>query len=220
MNPTKENILDLFLQIEVHDNIRKIAFYEERFPIIFQLEENRQNYFKFEFVQSLFNLGRYEKVLLEIDSLIEYVFLEGINYVEKTYEHLIFIKAASHFGLHDYTKAVSISEQLVYINSHDELHKKLLLNCYYERSKNRTATFRLSSIFLILLSAATCLIFILKKESSIFSEAFKLSMSINIFVIVSITVILFYNQLRAYRDLSKYLGAVRTKKKKSVKVDV
>lgn len=211
MTPTKENILDLFLKIDDHDFLQKVSFYEERCSIIFQLEEKTQNYFKYEFVQALFDLGRYEKVLVEVDDLIEYVFLNNINYVERNYDHLIFLKAASLFGLRNIEEALVVSKQLVAINPENELYASLLTKVLYHQSKMKTSIIRSLVILLVMISAIICGVFLLKKSSPIAQSAFNTAFGINLFVLTVLGLLVMYNQLAALSGLEKHISSVRKK---------
>lgn len=211
MTPTKENIIDLFLEIDDHDFLRKVSFYEERCSIIFQLEDKTQNYFRYEFIQALFDLGRYEKVLAEIDELIEYVFLNSVNYVERNYEHLVFLKAASYFGLQNIDKALLVSKQLVAINTDNSLFRELLTKILYHQFRTKTFVIRSFAILLVVTSAIICGIFLLKQNSPLAQEAFNSAFGINLFVLILLGLLTMYNQLKAISELEKHISLVQKK---------
>ena len=106
---------------------------------------------KYEFVNALFDLGRYEKVLVEIDDLIEYVFLNDVSYSqEDNFSELIFLKAASTYHMGDYEDAARLSRQLIGLNPRDPVYGELLKNAIRQQLKQKYTDLRLVAILLIL----------------------------------------------------------------------
>ena len=149
-----QNIFEEYRGIEPNDYLEKIRFYEQRSEQIFSLEEDQQYFMKYEFVNALFDLGRYEKVLVEIDDLIEYVFLNDVSYSqEDNFSELIFLKAASTYHMGDYEDAGRLSRQLIGLNPRDPVYGELLKNAIRQQLKQKYTDLRLVAILLILACA-------------------------------------------------------------------
>ena len=149
-----QNIFEEYRGIEPNDYLEKIRFYEQRSEQIFSLEEDQQYFMKYEFVNALFDLGRYEKVLVEIDDLIEYVFLNDVSYSqEDNFSELIFLKAASTYHMGDYEDAARLSRQLIGLNPRDSVYGELLKNAIRQQLKQKYTDLRLVAILLILACA-------------------------------------------------------------------
>ena len=154
MFSTKEPIFKVFDEIEADDHVGRIQFYEQHTEFIFALEERKQHFFSFHYIQSLFELGKYEHVLAEIDPLIEYVFLQEVNYNGKyTFEDLLFKKAQTLFQLVKYDEAIAIGEQLIGIHSENKEFQHFLQKAYQSQLNFSSAGIRLIALILIFFSA-------------------------------------------------------------------
>jgi tetratricopeptide (TPR) repeat protein len=151
-----EQIFEEYQDIEPNDYLEKIRFYEQRSEQIFSLDEEQQYFLKYEFVNALFDIGRYEKVLVEVDDLIEYVFLNNISYSqEDNFAELVFLKAASTYHMGDYDNAAHLSRQLIGLNPKDQVYGELHKNAIRQKLKQKYTDLRLVAIVLIL----SCAIF-------------------------------------------------------------
>jgi len=154
MFSTKEPILILFDQIGKEDHIERIMFYEENTEFIFALDESKQYYFTYHYIQSLYASEKYDNVLSEIDTVIEYVFLNNINYiVGRTYEGLLFLKAASLYEMLRYEEAINIGEQLVGMHPYDQRYRKFMERAYRAYYNFNSSGIRLTALILIFCSA-------------------------------------------------------------------
>ena len=149
-----QNILEEYQGIEPNDYLEKIRFYEQRSEQIFSLDEDQQYFMKYEFVNALFDLGRYEKVLVEIDDLIEFVFLNNVSYSgEDNFSELIFLKAASTYHKGDYENAARLSRQLIGVKPDDQVYGELHKNAIRQKLKQKYTDLRLVAILVILTCA-------------------------------------------------------------------
>ncbi len=154
MFSTKEPILILFEQIEKEDHAERILFYEENTEFIFALDEPKQYYFTYHYIQSLFAVEKFDNVLSEIDAVIEYVFLHNVNYITgRTYEGLLFMKATSYYEMLRYEEAKHIGEQLVGMHPHDKRYRKFMERSYRAYYNFTSSAIRLTALILIFCSA-------------------------------------------------------------------
>jgi len=171
----------MFEQIDHDDHLERIMFYEENTAFIFALEEEKQHYFTFHYIISLFESGKYENVLSEVDALIEYVFLNEVSYASaNVYEDLLYKKAYSQYQLLKYEDAIHISEQLIGIDPRNERYIKLLRQSARAFFNFRSSGIRLTALILIFCSAIISAIvwFInTKEQDTTLAEAFVVIMS-------------------------------------------
>lgn len=160
MFSTKESILLTFDRIEKDDHQERIRFYEKHSQIIFGLAEEKQHYFTFHYIDSLFSSEKFDHVLNEIDALIEYVFIHNINYLpHRTYEYLLYLKASSFFRMLRYEECIKITEQLVGIQPNNKKYQTLLNQAYRGYFNFASSEVRLSALILIFVSAIISAIF-------------------------------------------------------------
>ncbi len=145
------NIFEEYKEIAPNDYLQKIRFYEEKSQYIFELVHDQQYFLKYEFVKALFDLGRYQKVLAEIDDLIEYVFLEGASFSNAdNFEELVFVKAASTYHNGDTHQAQLYSQQLLTMKPNNKIYAELLRKCIHSKLKDKYTDLRLLTILSIL----------------------------------------------------------------------
>ncbi len=154
MFSTKEPILILFDEIDRDDHGERIIFYEENTEVIFALDDDKLYYFNYHYLKSLFATEKYASVLTEIDDVIEYVFLNNINYIpNRTYEGLLYMKASASFEMYRYEEAINIGEQLVGMHPENLLYRKFIERAYRSYYNFTSSGIRLTALVLIFCSA-------------------------------------------------------------------
>ncbi len=154
MDITREHITQIFDQFEANDHLNRIRFYESHTTMIFSLDEKEQYYFSWQYINSLFELGKHESVLAEIDNVIEYVFIYDVDYIPvSTFEDLLFKKASCYFNILEFDQCIEISEQLIGIDPDNKLYQALAMKAHRSSYNLKSATVRLTAILLIFSSA-------------------------------------------------------------------
>ena len=208
-----KNIFEEYKEIEPNDYLQKIKFYEERSQQIFSLVDDQQYFLKFEFVKALFDLGRYSKVLVEIDDLIEYVFLNNVSYAHgDSFVELIFIKAAANYHTQDYDQSIDLCEQLISMKPANRLYKELLKNAFRQKLKQNFTDLRLVAILIIIITAIIGGVYYLKY--GITDDGYKWPLIlINVFALSSISVTLLTFDLMARYQMRCAVNDIIGKKK-------
>lgn len=166
MDIIKNHILQLYESIEEADHSYRVRFYETNAQLILSLDQAQQAYFTFHYLCSLFELGKYELVLSEIDTLIEYVFLNNIEYRSSgTFEELLFKKASSLHNTMRYQESIDISLQLIGMQPQKRLYQQLAENSYLSFFNLQSSGIRLVTIILIFGSSIVSAIFWLLNAS-------------------------------------------------------
>jgi hypothetical protein len=165
---TIDHIVQLYDEIEETDHRYRIRFYESNTSLIFSLDTSQQSYFTFYYICSLFELGKYEHVLAQIDELIEFVFLNNTNYRPVgTFEELLFKKASSLHNTLQFKESIAISVQLIGMHPHETLYQKLTESSYRSWHNWKSSGIRLLAIILIFGSSILSAIFWLLNASYI-----------------------------------------------------
>lgn len=211
MTPTKENIIDLYKRIDPQDYLEKISFYQDKAFIIFNLDKKNQYFFKYEYVQALFDLGRYDQVLSSIDDIIEFVFLNNVNYRPDTYEHLVFLKTASLYDLQNYDRAVNLAEQLVGMSPDTKFYQRFLARAYYHQSLQKSYRWRNISMVIILISAVLSGIFLLYRDTASFQYLYQISIGLNAIVVLSLATFYIKHHSEAKNSLNNHMKRVKQK---------
>jgi tetratricopeptide (TPR) repeat protein len=157
-------ILDRFQDIESNDYYQIIRYYQRYSLDILALEEKEYHFMQYRYAQALFETGAYEAMLTEIDPLIEYVFLENVEYEPvKTFESLLYYKARALHNTLQYEKADQVARQLYSIEPTNKTYANLLQAIVRERMSEGDSSTRLFAIILIFGSAIISAIYYLMK---------------------------------------------------------
>ena len=154
MNSTVSNIALKFSEIENNDFRNIVRFCEENDAVIQSLDDIEKNYYCYEYLMALFNLGRYNEVLAAIDSLIEFVFLEGVNYGPgNTFEWLIFKKSAALLNTRQTAQSLQFARDLVRMRPGNKDYRSLFSQTVKQDVSNRYKPARTAAIICILTAA-------------------------------------------------------------------
>lgn len=102
----------------------KVKFYEDHKDEFHFLDPGQRNEIQIDFVLCLFEIGRYERYLQEVDQVIELVIRENIYFFEgkNIFNYLLRKKASCYINLKQHKKALPIIEQLIRLDKSDPNH--------------------------------------------------------------------------------------------------
>ncbi len=129
----------------------RVRFFDDHAQELSQLEYHIWVDIKYCYIQALFEIGNYHKLLLLVDKLIEEIVIDNIEIadVEDPFEELLYKKAASQYNIDHHHKASDLLMQLIKINPREEIYQQL-----YKKSRHAVPTekaLRIKSISLLLL---------------------------------------------------------------------
>jgi tetratricopeptide (TPR) repeat protein len=132
-----------------------IRFYQEHEKVIFQLEDEQYFELLVCYLRALFEIGSYETFLEKVDEAIE--FSMRFNFCEfedkDVFQYLLFRKAASHYHRLEYSRAISVLEELVKIDPDEPLYRRFLRKCLRKKQPEIIQRSRAFSVFLFLSAA-------------------------------------------------------------------
>jgi len=144
-----------FKEIELTDYRGVVRFYEENEDQIQRLDQ--EEYFELlaTYVNSLFEIGAYQKHLLLIDRVVEMTVDRNIQVYQgiDLFGVMLFRKAASLYNIMEYSRAEYILQELTRINPENEEVILFLKKCQRRKSSDIIQCTRASGIFLLLLTA-------------------------------------------------------------------
>ncbi|MFT6357007.1 MAG: hypothetical protein ACJAYJ_001220 [Saprospiraceae bacterium] len=144
-----------FKEIEIGEYRAITSYYDEHEQKIRELDF--QEYFEIlvVFVDSLFQLGKYQKHLLMVDVAIEASVMNNVKMHQETdiFHKLLFQKAASCYHTFDLERADHILRELIKMNPKDRLSLLFLKKCLRRKQPDFIAKSRAISIFLLLATA-------------------------------------------------------------------
>ncbi len=127
------SLYSAFKSIDGHNEYREIirfVRYHEKDISLLEFSE----YFDLmvTFCDALFEVGNYQRFLFYVDDLIESSIFNSIKIYkgENIFQKLLFRKAAAHYQLNNYNKAIYIIKELIKINPKDQLNQRFLFKCY------------------------------------------------------------------------------------------
>jgi tetratricopeptide (TPR) repeat protein len=102
----------------------KVKFFEDHKNELHFLDPAQWNEIQIDFVLCLFQIGRYERYLEEVDCVIELVIRENIYFFEgkNIFNYLLRKKASCFINLKQHKKALPIIEQLIRLDKDDPNH--------------------------------------------------------------------------------------------------
>lgn len=143
-----------FKEIESTAYRKIIHFYEKREPVIRQLDFDEYFELLTAYVESLFEVGSYQKHLLMVDVVIELSIRHNIQYRngEDIYQRMLFKKAASLYNILEYDRADYILRELIRIDPYDKDAVLFLKKCLRRKRPPLVIQSRAAGMFLFLLT--------------------------------------------------------------------
>ena len=144
-----------FFKIDSSSYREKVRFYEENKKKISDLDYDEKFEIFADYIFALFEIGKYQKFLLQADEAIEMVIVENIYEINgrNIFEELLFCKGACLYNLERYEKASYVIEELIKINPNQQFAQKLYRKIlrrkgigWYEINKAIAVVFLLSAI--------------------------------------------------------------------------
>ena len=218
MLSTRQDIYLIFKKIDEGDHFEKVLFYEQNKEDIAQMENDQQVFLRYYYIHSLFEIGKYQKVLIHIDQSIEDVFFDHKLFTcISAFENLLFIKARCLHRMLKFSESKKILEELVGIQPFELSFSDYLLRVYFDELQFRSSGIKVSAVILIFLSSIACGAFWILTDGSAGQPRtgmFLGFMAPAILAIVLLITNFFFNK---FISLSRVKGILRKKRRKLFK---
>ncbi|MEM6726524.1 MAG: hypothetical protein AAF598_20975 [Bacteroidota bacterium] len=146
------------------DNQHEVVhFYEEHEKEIGQITFEEYFVCLVAYCTALYEIGAYRKLLRHADEVIEMSIVHNKQFVqgEDVYLKILLQKSIAFIRLHDYASAQRILTELVKLQPHRRMHRKLLRKCMYRQRPLYVKRLFAAGVFLYLLSVVMVVINIL-----------------------------------------------------------
>ena len=146
---------EAFLAIELNAYKEKIAYIEENFFMLRELDADEYFDMMVLYAEALFETGEYSRHAKLADHILEMSIERNIviHRDQDVYFETLFKKAAALHNLDKIEQAIHILKELLKINPDHESTKLFLINCIIRQKKSSIRPYRNISLFLLLLSA-------------------------------------------------------------------
>jgi len=150
----KEPIKQLMDLIDRDDHHERIIFYEQKSAQIKILDDIDRYYCDYQYINSLYTVGRYDDLLAVIDPVIEFVFIHDVDFIpSRTYEQLLYIKTEALHETLRYDQALDIGKQLLGMHPSDSRYKKLVEKTYLSHLNFQASRIKIGVLALIFLAS-------------------------------------------------------------------
>lgn len=151
---TQEPIKEILDQIDKDDHQERIAYLESHIGLLSSLDDFDKYYCTYHYLNSLHAVERYDDLLDQIDEVIEFIFINDVNYIPaRTYEHLLYLKTEALYETVNYEAALGIAKQLIGMHPHDKRYRKMLEKVYRSYFSFSSANIKLAALILIFSSS-------------------------------------------------------------------
>lgn len=153
--PRPSETYEAFLAIDAAAYKEKIAFVEEHFFMLRELDAEEYFDMMVLYSEALFETGEYHRQARLADHILEMSIERNIVHHrgQDVYFETLFKKAASLHNLDRIEEAVHILRELIKMNPESESTKLFLINCVIRQKKPAVRPYRTTSLMLLLASA-------------------------------------------------------------------
>ena len=131
----QEDLYEIFFEISPDEYREKELFYNQYRTHLDHLEDEQILKVRTGYIEALFFLGKYHKLLREIERDLLFVIDKNIVQFEEkdVYQWLLMFKGAAHFNIGQYQKAIHVFQQLAKIAPSNLKIKKYLFRSLLQK---------------------------------------------------------------------------------------
>lgn len=182
----------------------KVYYYDEHMREIQNLHFEDRIEIDLDYVLCLFEIGKYEKFLTKVDTMIELVISENIYSYDNTniYNELLFRKSASLYQLGKYKEGMNILRQLMKIDKGNSVYAGFYLIISRKHNNDFYLTWKATAMaaFLLVVGITLAEIFFVNLLAVYFNEILVLRTILIVYGVCTILGIELLYQLKMYRE--------------------
>lgn len=197
---------------------RQIMWYYERHQKAI-LALDFEEYFEIlvTYTHALFEVAEYQKHIKMADLVIETSIIENIKYVngQEIFKAMLFRKAASHYNLFEYKKAIHVLRELLKIEPNDHENMLFLEKCLRKDKPQIVRNTRAIAILLFLVSALTISIEVLLVRNFYPDWVAYIELSRNIMFGFGLFILvggLIWHRWQSFNEVQKFIEEVKKNK--------
>ncbi len=197
-----------------------VRYYERHEKEILKLDFEEYFEILVVYTNALFEVSEYRKHIRIADIVIETSIIENISTVngQEIFETMLFKKAASHYNLLEYEKAIHVLRELLKIEPDNLENARFLEHCMRAEKPQIRKQTRAIAVFLFLTAALTVSVEVLfiRHFAPAFDSQIELLRNglfgLGLFVLIFGTL---WHRLRFYNQVQKFIKEVKNLKKQS-----
>ena len=153
----RSSLFQSFKAIDAGEFRQVVRYYERHEKEILRLDFEEYFEILIAYCHALFETSEYQKHILTANIVIETSIMENIPVVngQEIFQSMLFRKAASHYNLLEYKKAIHVLRELLKIEPNNQDNARFLEQCLREDKPQIARKARAIAIFLFLTAALT-----------------------------------------------------------------
>ena len=194
-----------------------VRYYERHEKEILKLDFDEYFEMQVAYTNGLFEISEYRRHILMADIVIETSIVENISTVngQEIFESMLFKKAASHYNLLEYKKAIHVLRELLKIEPNNQENARFLEHCFREDQPQIARHARAIAVALFLSAALTISIEMLYARNFSTDLVPFIEMSRNIMFGLGMFILLFgtfWHRWTCYNKVQKFIKEVKQNK--------
>ena len=207
-----------FKAIDAGEFRQVVRYYERNEKAILQLEFEEYFEMLIVYTNALFEISEYQKHILMSNVVIETSIMENIQIVngQEVFKSMLFRKAASHYNLFEYKKAIHVLRELLKIEPNNTENALFLEQCLRNDQPHLARYARAAAIFLFLLSALTVSVEVLFVRHFYQESAPMIELSRNLMFFLGFTILVIgtvWHRWQSHSEVQKFIQEIRKTKK-------
>ncbi len=207
-----------FKAIDAGEFRQVVWYYERNEKAILQLEFDEYFEILIAYTNALFEISEYQRHILMANAVIEISIMENIQIVngQEVFKTMLFRKAASHYNLFEYKKAIHVLRELLKIEPNNTENALFLEQCLRNDQPQMARRTRAAAVFLFLLSALTVSIEVLLVRNFYPESAYIIEMTRNLMFCLGFCILVFgviWHRWQSHSDVQKFIQEVKKTKK-------
>lgn len=169
------------------------------------------------YTHALFEISEYRKHILLADIVIETSIIENINYVngQEVFQSMLFKKAASHYNLYEYKKAIHVLRELLKIEPNNRENMQFLEQCMRDDQPQIAYQTRAIAVFLFLAAALTVSVEVLVIRNFYPEWGYHIELTRNIMFITGLLILIvgsIWHRWTCFDAVQKFIHEVKKSK--------
>jgi tetratricopeptide (TPR) repeat protein len=213
----RSTLFQSFKAIDAGEFGQVVRYYERHKKDVLKLDFDEYFEIKVAYTRALFEMGEYQKHILMADSVIETSILENLSMVngQEIFQSMLFKKAASHYNLLEYKKAIHVLRELLKIEPKSYENARFLEQCLRKDKPKIARDTRAVAIFLFLSAALTISIEMLFVRNFSIDLVPFIEISRNIMFGLGLFILLigsFWHRWTCYNEVQKFIIDIKRNK--------
>lgn len=213
----RSSLFQSFKAIDAGEFRQVVRYYERNEKAILQLDFDEYFEIFIAYTNALFEISDYRKHILMADVVIETSIVENISIVngQEIFQSMLFRKAASHYNLLEYRKAIHVLRELLKIEPNNQDNARFLEQCLREEKPQLVRHARAIAIILFLSAALTVSIEVLIVRNFYPSWASIIEISRNSMFCLGLFILLggiLLHRWKCFSEVQRFIAEVKQNK--------